>query len=416
MKKFYLPFFLLSLVFTSSFSQNGKLVIGNNAFMNVNSPAILVVDNNATDAIKRTGNGHIITENENNKVKWIIGGGTGSYTFHLGRSTTDYVPFVFDISSAGVGGAPGSVRVSSWNTPDNADIPDAVTDVFPCGAAAPTEDDVLNRFWVINVDDYVTTNPTADVSFYYNSANDNAGEIADETALQAQRWVDAGGDCDWQAPVGTRISDGSGTYVKVTGVSSFSPWALVNKNKPLPIELLFFDAVLNESVVNVTWATATEINNDYFTLERSADAFVFAPIDTIDAVGNSSSKVDYSRTDHNPLQGVSYYRLKQTDKNGTFTYSNIVSVNFSGMEIIATLPNPAVETITFLINTSEDMDATYAITDIEGRLSIKERVMFSKGVTVLKINISPLSQAIYIIKIVSDDNKYYSSKHFMRTK
>lgn len=95
----------------------------------------------------------------------------------------------------------------------------------------------------------------------------------------------------------------------------------------LPIELIEFNAVRSRQFVELTWETASEKNNNYFTIERSIDGASFAPIGTLTGAGNSSNKLSYKLIDSTPIEDkVSYYRLKQTDFDGTYTYSVIVSV------------------------------------------------------------------------------------------
>ena len=107
----------------------------------------------------------------------------------------------------------------------------------------------------------------------------------------------------------------------------------------LPIELLFFDAKIKDDKVKITWETASEINNDFFTVERSADAVNFVAISDIESAHNSNSIVKYMIFDSDPLKGISYYRLKQTDFDGKYTYSYIVAVNFTKNEFFVS-PNP----------------------------------------------------------------------------
>jgi hypothetical protein len=94
----------------------------------------------------------------------------------------------------------------------------------------------------------------------------------------------------------------------------------------MPIELLNFEAKLNGKVVDLFWSTASEVNNDYFTVERSKNGIVFEKVLEIDGAGNSASTLSYSTIDKNPFTGISYYRLKQTDFNKNFKYSNMVAV------------------------------------------------------------------------------------------
>jgi hypothetical protein len=96
---------------------------------------------------------------------------------------------------------------------------------------------------------------------------------------------------------------------------------------PLPIELLSFDAKLKDDIVELTWTTASEINNDYFTIEKTKDGKTFEQVATIKGAGTSNEVINYFAIDENPYQYISYYRLKQTDFDGKYKYSDLVSVN-----------------------------------------------------------------------------------------
>ncbi len=102
--------------------------------------------------------------------------------------------------------------------------------------------------------------------------------------------------------------------------------AKFNSNGTLPIKLISFNATLVNEKVNCIWETASEINNDYFTVERSKDGNGFEAVGNIKGQGNSNSNIRYSYTDNNPFRGISYYRLKQTDFDGKYTYSEIKKV------------------------------------------------------------------------------------------
>ena len=110
------------------------------------------------------------------------------------------------------------------------------------------------------------------------------------------------------------------------------PWTLasVNGNNPLPIELLEFNAWPQGEVVLVDWATATEIDNLWFDVERSADGSAFSSIDRVPGAINSQSTLNYNTVDEAPLSGTSYYRLRQTDLDGSSTTSSVVTVVRSG--------------------------------------------------------------------------------------
>ncbi len=120
---------------------------------------------------------------------------------------------------------------------------------------------------------------------------------------------------------------------------------ITNTTGVLPIELLSFDVVCKDKKCEITWATAREINNDYFEIEKSIDAINFTVLEKVKTKainGNSNYKINYSTTDNSPVNGTSYYRLKQVDINKTSQLSKIVSVaNTLGDNVsFVVYPNP----------------------------------------------------------------------------
>lgn len=103
-------------------------------------------------------------------------------------------------------------------------------------------------------------------------------------------------------------------------------------NGVLPIELISFEANVEETAVVLHWSTASEINNDYFTILRSEDGIDYIEIDTLAGAGNSSKILHYSYTDKNPLAGRSYYRIQQTDFNGDFELFDPISIDIDFTE------------------------------------------------------------------------------------
>lgn len=110
----------------------------------------------------------------------------------------------------------------------------------------------------------------------------------------------------------------------------------------LPVELTSFTANKIEEGIMLNWATATEKNNDYFTIERSSDAINWVVVDQVKGAGNSDIAIEYSYNDLKAGNGVNYYRLKQTDFNGRSVYSNLLTVDNSSSTIETSIyPNPA---------------------------------------------------------------------------
>ncbi len=180
---------------------------------------------------------------------------------------------------------------------------------------------------------------------------------------------------------------------------------------PLPIELISFDAIMNGKQVDVSWTTATESNNDYYTIEKSKNGVDFEYVSTVDAAGNSLSLINYKDIDYKPYSGISYYRLKQTDFNGTSTYSKIVAVNYSiGDDGMTVFPNPSEGDINLNFTGLENKDVLVVIRDINGK------EWFSKVMVVVEnqqlVAVDPeqkLPAGTYLI-VASSDNKLYSQK------
>lgn len=145
------------------------------------------------------------------------------------------------------------------------------------------------------------------------------------------------------------------TNVQITAWGSANGNGLGVFTNTLPVELLSFDATINQNQVDLTWATASEKNNDFFTIERTVDGIDFEEIGKVAGQGNSSIKNEYAFTDTRPKNGVSYYRLKQTDYNGEFEYFEVKSVSIQKDDFVSSAyPNPAIlnRTTVFVPKTS----------------------------------------------------------------
>jgi hypothetical protein len=114
-------------------------------------------------------------------------------------------------------------------------------------------------------------------------------------------------------------------------------------NSPLPIELLEFTAAAHEGKVRLRWITSSELNNDFFTVERSSTGETFEAVGTVAGKGTTTNTSTYELEDPMPLHGVSYYRLRQTDYDGVFTFSPIERVTVTREPAVTVYPNPVAE-------------------------------------------------------------------------
>ena len=140
----------------------------------------------------------------------------------------------------------------------------------------------------------------------------------------------------------------------VFGTDTFVPYApIVSDCEPfvMPVELVSFTGEKEENAVRLSWATATESNNDYFTIFRSSDTSMGDEVGTVKGVGNSQSLTSYELVDENPLQGWNYYYLRQTDNDGSFHDMGPVAVYFDGVRLeISAFPNPQASNESFTVS------------------------------------------------------------------
>lgn len=195
--------------------------------------------------------------------------------------------------------------------------------------------------------------------------------------------------------LGNATVSGSGT-VSVAGTTDAS----ITDEGPLPIELTTFKAVNSDNDVTIYWQTASEKNNDYFTVERSLNGIEYQTIATVYGAGNSSSVIDYSYTDANPLNGITYYRLTQTDYDGQSETFDAVSVSMLSEDMISVGPNPATDYLNISIS-GDAGSADILIYNVIGE-QVKSISMFGNT---QNINVSDLAKGTYMVIIAADNDR-----------
>ncbi|NVO01303.1 MAG: hypothetical protein HXX09_01240 [Bacteroidetes bacterium] len=209
---------------------------------------------------------------------------------------------------------------------------------------------------------------TPDVTLYWKDGiRSNINSIID---LLVAHFENCGGTDKWVSKGGF-VSGNlfSGSIASTIPFTNYSPVTFGSLSSPLPISLTKFTASCIGNGVEINWTTASETNNNYFTIERSIDAQSWEAIKTINGAGNSNHSINYLFTDKNSINGKSYYRLKQTDFDGKFTYSSVVNVNCqseSSAEIIA-YPNPAEYNVYFHILLPKKENVILNVYDVMGQ-------------------------------------------------
>ncbi|MFO7862482.1 MAG: PKD domain-containing protein, partial [Salinivirgaceae bacterium] len=182
---------------------------------------------------------------------------------------------------------------------------------------------------------------TPDVTMYFK--NMVRSGISDLSDLVYAHWNGA----QWVNMGETAFDDGANAcYITGTGFTSYSPHAPASKlgSNPLPIELLSFSAKPYNNQIKLEWTTLAELNNDYFTIEKTLDGITFDFVTQMEGAGNSATPLTYSTLDANPYTGTSYYRLTQTDFDGTkvsFPLEEVYFENEMAKPALTIFPNPA---------------------------------------------------------------------------
>lgn len=182
-------------------------------------------------------------------------------------------------------------------------------------------------------------------------------------------------------------------------VSSF-PSIIGNTSGPLPIELISFSGECKEFYNVLTWVTGSEKNNDFFTIERTADGIEFEEVGRVSGKGNSNIKSTYEFTDYIPLNGVAYYRLKQTDYNGETETFTPISIKCEIGNRVHVFPNPNEGSFTVQISSDAECDAMLYVTDLSGK-EIDSRSITINGMTNVFIKEIDLQSGTYFVTIKS---------------
>jgi hypothetical protein len=183
----------------------------------------------------------------------------------------------------------------------------------------------------------------------------------------------------------------------------------------LPIQLISFtgDYDYSHNVIAFNWSTASETNNAMFTVERILDdEDSYTPILNVKGAGNSSQTRNYSAIDLSPVKGTSYYRLKQTDYDGHYTYSNTIAIEIDSTTSVTLFPNPAGSfiNINYYALTEGSLNTAY-IYDAVGRQILSNTIVSTnKGTNTGRIDISKLTSGIYFVQVQTSAGQPFTGK------
>ena len=164
----------------------------------------------------------------------------------------------------------------------------------------------------------------------------------------------------------------------------------------LPIDLLDFRGRNTGSNNILEWATASEQDNDHFTVERSTDGVDFLPIEVVDGAGNSNELVQYLVNDEAPAQGLNYYRLRQMNVNGDEEISDVIAVLAMPMNTVVVYPNPATSAAQYDLPEGVPLPANLLLRDLSGRVIRRIQVDATQGA----MDVSGLAAGSYLLELL----------------
>lgn len=309
---------------------------------------------------------------------------TGNYSFPLGNATKGYQLATINFTSPTlIGNLLG--RFDSWpSTPPIVGGSDCSNNY-----TLAAED---NGYWTITAD----ANPTSG-SYTATLYPIGATNTAAASAWTIMKAPNLAGVWAFDGTCGTGVA---GT-VSRTGMKGFSVFAAAQGvSSSLPLQLLSFSGEKLSDKNILSWITQSELNTDYFILERSKNGQSFEELTKIKAAGNSSALLRYTSSDYYPFETITYYRLKQVDNDGKFSYSKIISLLGGGLNfaLVKHYPNPAKEEVFFYFLLEENKTFQYEVTDMYGKLVKSETLEMTEPDEYIRLSLLDFAPGMYCVR------------------
>ncbi|GAB5525869.1 MAG: hypothetical protein Roseis2KO_37410 [Roseivirga sp.] len=337
-----------------------NLTINNTSVTGVNLSQDLTVTSflNLTDGLVNTSSSDILT------VSSTGGTSGGSDASHINgpMQKTGNGDFLFPVGKSGVW-AP--IEITSVSVSDT-----FTAEYFHTSPANTTSEGAgLDRvsaleYWSL------TRSGSASASVALHWKDDTRSEIGTPADLVVALFNT--GSMAWNSIGQSAVSGTTTGFVRAASTSTFGDFTFGSAagQNALPITLLYFESRATEEGVLLSWATSSEENNAFFTLERATSMTEFEPIKTVPGAGTSSATLTYQFLDKSATPGRQLYRLKQTDFNGKFTYSEIVAVTVTRLQRIfdfSIAPNPNSGSFSLILSGLDDSATQVVIKDIQGK-------------------------------------------------
>jgi len=331
------------------------------------------------------------------------------YKDHIGSTN-----FVFPIGTLPQTGSYTPFTLKNDSIVDNfgirvADGQYASYDSNGAGIGSPLTLDRLQKTWVLNED--VPGGSKVSIAMQWSALQEGSGFTRDSSVLDIYNTSTSSFSFEYNTTV-----SGSNPYVlSVANINNVSfaktPLSLMNLSVALPVELYTFNVVRVNNDGYLTWETLSEKDNDYFGVERSVNGYTFTNIGKVKGQGHSVSALDYSYTDKDIMAldvNTVYYRLRQVNYDGTYTYSLIHALRMDNnhSDAVSVYPNPTAGTLHLNITTAENKKIEISVSDAIGHVLYSHTSDIVSGSNEMLMNISPYPSGLYLVKVTSAAEQY----------
>jgi len=205
----------------------------------------------------------------------------------------------------------------------------------------------------------------------------------------------------------TDLPDGSDYNITATDPSGCTTIisGTITCEKKLPVELIAFSGEATENGNLLKWITASEIENDFFTIDHSLDGINYSPLKAIDGSGTTTEAKSYNFLDRNAANGTTYYRLSQTDFDGTTSIEGIVIITRGesiGVNIAGINPVPFIDELNIQLSSEENIFVRFSLTDLSGKLMLRNEYNLISGLTVVSLDTELFATGLYLLRIETE--------------
>lgn len=393
-------------------------IIINNANGVTISGGDLSIDDNLTltNGILNTGGNKVIISNTN--ASSISGGSTTSY---INGNLRRYISTNTDTYEFPIGNGTGTSNYHKIDLINGSLVGVSYIDVsvgdMPVGSYANLNAyqmtspliEVFDKQWQLTPNSQ-PTGGTYGVNLYLNGVS--GGFMQDDNFTIIKRDDNSTTWADWDTyesttsipnagQPGRTLADG---YGQKSGFTSFSLFGFGGTGgSALPIDLVSFTGEMVGNTVELEWVVASQINNEYFKIEKSLNCEQWEEVARIPGAGNSNTQMDYKIYDEKPYDGVSYYRLSQIDYDGTSETFNPISIIYDKPIILSINPNPVEEVLHLYLD--EKLRGTTHLTIFNTKGQRVYKKSFIGDYEIINLNVEGFKKGYYLLEIDHDQRK-----------